>query len=322
MYNHYVYKRVILHQIFTYNTIYTSMIALILATICAALFSILFKIFKLKSIDTMPAIIYNYLAATVLSLVFSYNGSNGFVNPVQTDWFYPAIFTGLIFILGMMVLSVCTIRVGVAISTVSSRVSMIIPILVNYLFIPGSEKPQWIAIIVILFAMSLIVWQKRENSGSERGDKSVLDIIIPLSVFVMFGLSNSFLKLVQHSISSNSSLSDTSVNQQLSMVTFVIFISAAVMGGVFIIFNKKSKLAMMLKWKNILGGIALGASNFFCTYLLMVAMKSIKTELLFPLHNIGIVAIGVIAGWGFYHEKMKPHQIVGFVIAAIAICFL
>ncbi|MBO5952446.1 MAG: EamA family transporter [Bacteroidaceae bacterium] len=298
------------------------MIALILATLCAALFSILFKIFKQKSVDSMPAIVYNYLTAVVLSLLFSYNNGSEVINPVRTDWFVPALITGLFFILGLIALSVSTARVGVAVSTVSSRASMIIPILLNYMLIPGSEKPQWIAITVMLFAMFLIVWKRRDETvvGSTKG--VAWDIIIPLSVFFLFGLCNAFLKLVQYSISSNLNLTDNAVNSQLSMVTFTIFISASFIGLLFVVFDKQYYLGMMLKMKNLLGGIALGASNFFCTYLLMIAMKSINAEILFPVHNVGIVAIGAIAGWGFYHEKMKPHQIIGFLIAVISICFL
>lgn len=297
------------------------MIALLLATVCAALFSILFKVFKKNSIDTNPAIVYNYLAAVVLSLLFSYDSGNAMVNPVGMEWFFPALAIGVVFIGGMIAMSVCTVRTGVVISTVASRASMVIPILLNFLLIPGSEKPKWVVIGVMILAMSLIIWKKDEKSDGGYFS-NVVDIMMPILVFLLFGLCSTFLKLVQYSISSRSDLTDSAINQQLSMVSCTIFISAMIVGLLLVIVDRQSSLSMMFKIKNILGGTALGACNFLSTYLLMVSMKSIDTELLFPVHNVGIVAICAIVGWGLYREKMKPHQIVGFIIAAIAICFI
>ncbi|MBO7246912.1 MAG: hypothetical protein J6V02_01015, partial [Bacteroidaceae bacterium] len=61
------------------------MIALILSTICAALISILFKIFKQRGVDSNPAIVYNYLTAMILGLILSIDTSNGIVNPVAME---------------------------------------------------------------------------------------------------------------------------------------------------------------------------------------------------------------------------------------------
>lgn len=297
------------------------MIALIIATVCAALFSVLFKIFKSKNIDTIPAIVYNYLTAVVLSLMFSYNHENGFVNPIKESWFIYAILAGLIFFSGMMVLSYSTIKAGVVISTVCSRASMVIPIFVTYLCIPGTERPNWVAIVIMILAMFLIVW-KGKSSNNETRQGAWSDMLLPLLVLVMFGLSNTCMKLMQYSISSRSDIAQELINQNLSMVTFTIFLSAMFIGVLTTIFSKEQRLSMLVRPRNILGGIALGTSNFLCTYTLMVAMKSITSHFLFPVHNFGVVALGALVGWGFYHEKMKVHQIVGFVTACITIFFL
>ena len=68
--------------------------------------------------------------------------------------------------------------------------------------------------------------------------------------------------------------------------------------------------------------MGLGAANYGCTYILMLAMKTIDSSILFPFHNLGIVAIGAIVGWICFHEKMRPHQVIGIVLAAAAIFWL
>ena len=52
----------------------TGILFLIIATVCAAMFSIFFKIFQLKDIDSLQAIFFNYLTAFVLGLLISFDG--------------------------------------------------------------------------------------------------------------------------------------------------------------------------------------------------------------------------------------------------------
>jgi len=54
----------------------------------------------------------------------------------------------------------------------------------------------------------------------------------------------------------------------------------------------------------------------------MLSMKTIDSSILFPIHNIGIVAIGGVVGWTVFNEKMRPHQVVGIVLAAVSIVWL
>ena len=82
--------------------------------------------------------------------------------------------------------------------------------------------------------------------------------------------------------------------------------------------GKRSPLLL----KNVVGGVILGFVNYFCTFTLMLSMKTIDSSFLFPVHNIGIVAIGAIVGWLAFKEKLRPHQVVGIVLAAVSIALL
>ena len=115
---------------------FTGILFLIIATILTAMFSIVFKIFHRKDIDANQAIFFNYLTAFILGVLFSLNGE-AVVNPLKADWLVDVIILGFIFMAGMVMLSASTRRVGVAISTVCSRASMVIPIIVSYLLIEG-----------------------------------------------------------------------------------------------------------------------------------------------------------------------------------------
>ena len=300
---------------------FTGILFLIIATVLTAMFSIVFKIFHRKDIDANQAIFFNYLTAFVLGVLFSLGGGV-VVNPLKADWLIDVIILGFIFMAGMVMLSASTRRVGVAISTVCSRASMVIPIIVSYMFIEGSAKPKWLLICLVLVAMTLTIWSDKPEGGHKY---SLLDILAPVTVFLMFGASNSYLKVLQHRVTVNDTaagLSEQVINSEISLVTASVFFVAMLM-CIFSFFKKSEdgKRSPLLL-KNVMGGVVLGFVNYFCTYTLMLSMKTIDSSFLFPVHNIGIVAIGAIVGWLAFNEKLKPHQVVGIVLAAVSIALL
>lgn len=296
-------------------------IYLIIATVCAAMFSIFFKIFHRRGIDSDQAIFFNYLTAFILGLLFSLHGDVT-VNPLKAHWLVPVLILGVIFLAGMVLLSDSTRRVGVAISTVCSRASMVIPIIVSYLMIEGSDKPRWLLICLVLLAMTLTVWTGKPDDGRSY---SFRDILAPIIVFITFGLSNSFLKIIQHRVTEadiKAGLPEQAINSELSLVTATVFFVAMLLCSYSFFKKGPDGKRTPVSVKNILGGMGLGAANYFCTYVLMLAMKSIDSSILFPIHNIGIVAIGTLVGVWAFKEKLRAHQIVGIILAALAIAWL
>ena len=227
---------------------------LIIATICASLFSIFFKIFEIRQVDSMKAIFYNYVTAFVIGIAQSYDGS--FVtNPFTAKWLVPVIILGFIFIAGMVILDVSTRKVGVAISTVCSRASMIIPIILSYIFVAGSRKPVWIAIALVIIGMSLTVWTGNQERSGHRF--SAMDVIIPLSVFLCFGLSNSINKIIQDRIVvARAEWPEEMVNRELALVTAMIFLVATILAAIPLF---KSKTGF--KWRNVIGGVCFGIAR-------------------------------------------------------------
>lgn len=298
------------------------MIALILATVFASMFSVFFRIFQLKGIDSMHAILVNYLTAFILGCIFSMKGM-GFVVPFKEDWFPIAVILGVIFILGMVMLDICTEKAGVAIATVSSRASMVIPIVVSYLVIPGSEKPDWLAIFLLLIALGLIIMFSEGSSVVAANNVSKRAfVMIVLVVFMTFGISNSVTKLMQNMIAeSYAFLGDHLVNAENALSTAVVFISAFFVALISILVKPESR-HKKFAGKDVLGGIGLGTANFFCTYLLILAMRTIDSSVLFPVHYAGIVALGAIIGWIVFKERLSKPQIVGMILAIVAIVWL
>ena len=294
---------------------------LIIATVLTAMFSIVFKIYDRKGIDANQGIFFNYLTAFVLGTLFSLHGEV-VVNPFKSDWLIDVIVLGLIFMAGMVFLSASTKRVGVAISTVCSRASMVIPIIVSYMFIEGSAKPKWLLIGLVMIAMFLTIWTDKPESNHKY---TLLDILAPITVFLMFGASNAYLKVLQHRVTVKDTavgLSEQVINSEISLVTASVFFVAMLLCSYSFFKKGEDGKRSPILLKNVIGGVALGVINYFCTFTLMLAMKTIDSSLLFPIHNIGIVAIGAFVGWLAYGEKLRPHQVLGIVLAAASIALL
>ncbi|MBR6369487.1 MAG: EamA family transporter, partial [Bacteroidaceae bacterium] len=117
-------------------------------------------------------------------------------------------------------------------------------------------------------------------------------------------------------------LSEQVINSEISLVTASVFF-VAMLTCIYSFFKKgEDGKRSPLLLKNVVGGVVLGLVNYFCTYTLMLSMKTIDSSFLFPVHNIGIVAIGAIVGWLAFNEKLRPHQILGIVLAAVSIALL
>lgn len=299
---------------------FTGIIFLSIATVCAAMFSIAFKIFHSKNIDSDQAIFFNYLTAFVLGVLFSLHGEV-VVNPFKADWFLAVVFLGFIFMAGMVVLSDSTRRVGVAISTVCSRSSMVIPIIVSYLMIDGSSRPKWLIIGLVLIAMGMTIWKGKDDGNGHK--LTFRDILAPVTVFLSFGLSNSAMKVLQNHISTYiPGRSEQDINSEISLATAGVFFFAMIICSYSFFKKGADGKRVPLSFRNILGGVSLGIINYLCTYTLMLSMKTVDSSLLFPIHNVGIVAIGAIVGWLAYKEKLRPHQVLGIVLAAVSIAWL
>lgn len=294
------------------------MIALIFATLATALFPILLRVFQLKGVNCFYAILVNYLTAFVWGCFLSFQGI-GIRNPLQEEWMPLAILAGLTFIVGMMVLDTCTAKAGVSISTVSSRASMVISIIISYLLVPGSATPNWIAILIVILSLAMIVGLGKQGAAGTGTGGVILWTAV---VFVLFGISNSLLKIIQYRIGvAYSPIAESLVSYMNALATSVIFIFALFFGMIMLLIKPAEK-RNRLQGKDIVGGVIFGTANFFATFLLIEAMKSIDSAILFPAHNAGIVAIGAIVGWTAFKEPRNWMQIAGMILATGAIVWL
>lgn len=279
------------------------MLYLLLAIICASTYSVLFKLFACRDIDSLQAIAFNYLTATILGVVMSLGMmSEGVVLGLSELGL--SVVMGLMFMAAFVLMARSTASSGVSVTTVAARVSLIIPVVCSYLFLSNEAEPRWGAIVVILLALVMVIMRPSTTKNKREGAAGLL---LPLGVFLLFGANNFCLKWAQ------SGLEGEGGAEQLSAV---IFFFGAISSWVYYFVVSKQR---RFQWKALVGGVGLGVANFFTTYFMVLGLAALPSGIFFPIYHVGIVALVTTLGLALFKEKLSALQLVGMVIAAAGI---
>ena len=277
------------------------MIYLIIAILFGSLFAILFKIFAKKGINTLQAIIINYATALLIGPIANISQWHITSSSFTQVPIIPATLTGLFMMGGFIAMSSSTKSHGVAVTTIATRVSFIIPTICAYLFL-GEATLEPLTSIMVILALLLIFYSKgRDGIELKRWYNPVL-------VFICYGVANYLLKYSQSQVTGNGAL--------LALTT-VTFTSALILSTIF--YRISGGKFDRFQWRNIIAGLILGCANIGCTYFLLKALTQISTATLYPIYNISIVAIGVLSGRLLFKEHLTVQQYFGIIIAIIAI---
>ncbi len=276
------------------------MIYLITAILFGSLFAILFKLFAKHGVDAIQAIIFNYITAiTIGPLTNIIRGEVAFT-ALSAVPLLPATLTGLFMVGGFIAMSNATKSHGVAIATIATRVSFIIPTICAFIFL-GEQSLEPVTSIMVIISLFMIFFTNGRGITLKKWYN-------PLLVFLCYGIANFLLKYCQSQITTNSGL--------LALTT-VTFASALVIS--ILIARLPKKGLTQFKWKNLFAGVVLGITNIGCTYFLLKSLTQFSTATLYPIYNISIVVTGVIAGRLLFKERLNSLQYIGIAIAISAI---
>lgn len=288
------------------------MLYLLLAIVCASTYSVLFKLFACRDVDSLQAIAFNYLTATLLGVLLSFGDMSSGVVLAGREWLLSVVM-GVMFMAAFVLMARSTARSGVAVTTVAARVSLIIPVVCSYLFLAEGAEPRWGAIAVIIVALVMVIGGAKRKGKMPQSGKSAErhDIVgaalLPLSVFVLFGANNFCLKWAQSGMDSDAGASQLSA---------AIFFVAAISSALYYLLTTRER---RFSWKALGGGVLLGVANFFTTYFMFLGIAKMPSGVFFPIYHVGIVALVTTVGVWLFGERLSWMQIVGLGVAAVGI---
>ena len=271
----------------------------------------LFKYFGKYQVNNLQAIIINYFTAGSLAVVIT--NTNGlpinFQHIVLSNYIVPSLIIGLLFIITFNLLAYGTQKIGIAISTVANKMSMIIPVIIGiYLF---KEAIGVFKLIGIFLAISAI-YMTSTKSGKLSFDKKFMPII--LLIFLGQGIADGTLSWTQKF---------TLSTENTSLFFASTFFSAGTFGCLFLVYDLMAK-KIQFQAKNILWGITLGVPNYLTLHFFIRSLQSpiLESSQVFPVVNMGIIILSAISGIILFKEKLTPLNWSGIAIAIIAISFI
>jgi drug/metabolite transporter (DMT)-like permease len=186
-----------------------------------------------------------------------------------------------------------------------SQMSVVIPAAVSMLLL--HEKPGMFILLGMLLSVFSVYLMRPENNEG----KGLRGLWVLLLVFLGSGMVDTGLNLVKHNFGND--VDDYTIST-------VVFGGAGVIGLTLMLFQK----GKLPEWKEILGGVVLGCTNYTSLIAMFGAIGAYKgqTAWFFAVNNIGVVWVSTLISILFFKEKISKAGYVGLIFAALAVLLM
>ena len=283
------------------------MIYLILAIVFSSGVFVAMRFFKRFDLDNHQALMWNYVFATGTGFLMC-NQFDTFPELVGEAWFGLSLLTGFWFIFTYLLMTVSAQSSGVTITSLSSKLSVVLPTLAGVLLFQETLGLQVaIGIVMALVALVLVVGGGHRSSSNTNRTGWVL----PILIFFGTGTGDILMKLNEQ----------RNAADDMSFMIAFIYLIAMLFGVILVSYDL---IRGKSKWQNksIAGGVALGVINFFSTYFIFHAMRCFDNVVLFPVYNIGVVCLTALIGWLLFKEKLTWKNYLGLAFAIISVILI
>ena len=265
---------------------------------------IVFKMFEKYKVDNLQGLIFNYITAGVCSYFFLEQDFS-LEEILNSDWIYHAIIIGTLFIVVFNFYAFGTQKIGIAITTVANKMSLIIPVCAAFILNPEKENLNYLIIISMILTLSGI-YLSSTKGGKLSFDKKYLWLII--LVFVGQGISDLIFA--------------NFAPKESSYLFFMTLFFMASLSGIIIHKVKSIKTKTSFHFKNLFWGIIFGIPNFFSLVFFLEALKTIEHSIVFPLVSMGVIISSSLLGMLLFKERISKTNWIGILLSVCAIFLL
>lgn len=284
------------------------MIYLLLCVLSTAGIMVVFKIAGRQNLDTFRIIVINYFVAAALGFSIDKLPGRG---DISAEWLPMAIIIGILFIVMFFVIALSTQKAGIAVTSVASKMSVVIPIVFSIFYF--NEPTGILKISGIIMAMIAVFMTSYNREKSKKRGLQV--IYLPLLLFLGTGLIDSLIKYTQEV---------KLTRESTIMFSSILFSISAVTGVVFSFFRRTGSRKNENYLKVLIAGLVLGIVNFGSLYGIIMALDSnfLDSSIIFGINNMGVVVLSVVLALAFFNEKLNLLNKAGIALSIITIIFL
>ncbi len=284
------------------------MIYLLFCILCSTAIVLIFKKIDQGQINTFNVIIVNYFTAFTLGFLLSLT-SPGFSSAVHLNWLAPAVFIAMAFVLMFYIIALTTQKAGASVAAVSSRMSVVIPVLFSILYY--GETINLLKIIGISLAIPALILASLREKKSKVNPKY---FYLPFILFFGSGIVDTIVKFAQQEYLDRSSI----------MIFSAVIFSMAATIGIIVRILSQDKLIGILNKKVIGWGILLGLVNLGSFYFFVMALiySGLDSSIVFVINNSTILILTTIFAIILFREKLSKLNWFGLSLALLVIFLL
>lgn len=279
------------------------MALVIAAAFFTATLFLLFKVFELRRIPLLPAIVVNYYVASLFGIFVAPPWQAGDLSPLLI----PSAALGFLFITLFYLTGLSAQRVGVAATTVASKMSLVITVLVAVHLYDDNPGPYgWAGIALALLGVALASMVR--NTAAISGGW-----MLPLILFIGNAFIDVNINWVQRTLLNPSTE---------AVFPTLAFIVAGTLGTVMVLLSKQRKaFAEPRVW---IGGTILGIMNYAALYFVVKALEysGMQSSSVYPLINVVVILFGTAASIMLFKERPRAVQYAGIACAMAAMFLL
>lgn len=284
------------------------MIYLLLSILSSTSLVLIFKLFGKWNVNISQAIVFNYFTAAIMGFL-SDGMSVQFSEIPSKPWFFSIFIFGFGFITMFNILGISTQKVGITIATVAFKMCMIIPVIAAVFLYNDSITFLKVTGIILACVAIIMASVKKEKHEVEKKY-----LFLPIVLFFGSGFLDTYFKYNEKNY-----IQDSDAGLFCSLA----FLVAGCIGLLFLLFtvlNGKSKFEA----KSIWAGILLGIPNYGSLYFLFKALRinGMESSVVFPLNNMGIVAVSALSAFFIFREKLSPLNWAGIALAIVSIAMI
>lgn len=298
--------------------------ALFFSIICATYLVVCFKYFQQFGIKNLPAIVFNYITCVCTGLMMTNTVPDSSI--IYEPWFPVAATLGCCFFCIFNVMGFVARNIGLTMTSVSSKLSMVIPVSVAILFYDQQFTViKAVAIGLAIVAVILTSERSTDSAEAEAGKPAIahpatfmhsktFGVLMALIIFLGSGLNDSLVNFASEKLMDPGDFNNFNI---------VIFSFASLSGITVLLFRFFSHRELPAP-KAILGGILLGIPNYFSLLFLIEALNfpGWASSVIFPVNNMGIVILTAVAAVILFREKLSILNWAGMGIAIVSIALL
>ena len=282
------------------------MLYLLLAVFSSSLVALVLKLSAKKTNGTYGVYVFNYITCFATGFLFMQDKNLLHTPPMVVGF---GAFSGFLFLASLALYQYNIKKNGTVLSAVFSKLGIIIPTVMSFLFFNETPRPLQIIGILLAIAAILVINVKKSDPSEKLSDKknrtaTAMQLLILLLVG---GACDSMTKVFEF-------IGDRADDDRFMVFNFFF----ACVYSLFMLIREKKRIT---GW-DVLFGVLLGVPNYFCTRFLLKALTMLPSFVIYPSYSVATVIVISLYGRLFFKEKLTKQQLIGVGIILLALVLL